>query len=321
METLSKNGARTGRASQQAFLRDIAPFRADLFRFCRSLTNSPWDAEDLVQETLLKIYGRMGDTHAGITNPKSYLFKTAANLWIDWCRRASLPLESEQVPEMPYPMGCSMEVRNALARTLQFLPPRERLAFVLKEVFDFTLEETAEVSQSTVNAVKAALHRARSKMASIPESSIDSERRFTAENKGLIDRLAAAFNKRDLEGMCALFLATATGNGPGCFLENGIEEIKRGSLFHTLNEASGAPQGPSMRAECVVISGELLFVLWLGDVLDDVWRLKFSDGMIAGFDCYYCSPMLLKEIAEILGVTSSHHGYYYEDTAAGKATV
>jgi hypothetical protein len=38
-----------------------------------------------------------------------------------------------------------------------------------------------------------------------------------------------------------------------------------------------------------------------------------------GFDCYYCSPMVLKEIAEILGVTSNHHGYFYEDGLAAGA--
>lgn len=217
-----------------------------------------------------------------------------------------------------------MEVRSALALTLQFLPPRERLAFVLKDLFDLTLEETAEVSQSTENGVKAALHRARSKMMKFSkrtgekiqnDENSESQRLFSVENKGLIDRLAAAFNKRDLEGMCALFLSTATANGPGCFLENGIEEIKRGSLFYTNQEA--AP----MRAECVSVSGENLFVLWLGDVLDDVWRIKVTDGRIAGFDCYYCSPLVLKEIAEFLGVASSHHGYYYEDKSAGQTSV
>jgi RNA polymerase sigma-70 factor (ECF subfamily) len=311
--TLSSAGSKASRQAQLEFFRELAPFRGDLFRFCRSLTNSPWDAEDLAQETLLKVFGRLGDKHAGIDNPKSYLFKTAANLWIDWCRRARLPLEEDALPTQPYQLGYTMEVRNALAWTLQFLPPRERLAFVLKDVFELSLEEVAEVSQTSVNAVKAALHRARSKIAAIPGSPTSDILTFRGQHRELVDAAVSAFNRRDISAMCDLFLSSATGNAPGCFLENGIDEIKRGSLFHTFNAHDGGPLAATMVARCVEVAGVVLFVIMNGDVVDDVWRFHFSDGKIASFDCYYCCPGVLAEIAEVMGTSNNYHGYYFED--------
>lgn len=316
MTTLSAEGSKASRKAHTEFLKDISPYRNDLFRFCRSLTNNPWDAEDLVQETLLKVYGRLADKHSGIEKPKSYLFKTAANQWIDWCRRAHQSLESDTVPAKPYAMGVSFEVRDALAMTLQYLPPRERLALVLKDIFDFTLEEIAETSQSSINAVKAALHRARAKIELISKQPSRTKDLFSIENKDIIDKAVTAFNARDLNAIASLFLSSATANAPGCFLEASLEEIKKGSLFYTVNRPNGEPQPSSFKAQCVDLAGEPIFVLWNEDRLDDVWRFKFEEGKLAGFDCYYCCPQVLEEVAEILKAKSNFHGYYYEEGLA-----
>lgn len=312
-KTLGPAGSRTSRAAHLEFLRDAAPYREDLFRFCRYLTRSPWDAEDLAQETLLKIYGRLGDKHAGVASPKSYLFKTAAHLWIDWCRRARQPLEDQNLTAEESEAYCYLDVRPALIAVLQFLPPRERLAFVLKDVFEMTLEEVANVSQTSVNAVKAALHRARTKLPTAAEQAFEVPQRSCAESKDMIEKAVLAFNRRDIEAMSALLLTTATANGPGCFLEDGIEEIKRGSLFYTFKAHDGAPLPESMQAQSISFLGETLFSIWNGDALDDVWRFQVSDGKIARFDCYYCSPGVLGEIAESLGVAFKYHGYFFED--------
>jgi RNA polymerase sigma-70 factor (ECF subfamily) len=317
MATLTAAGSKASRKAHIEFEKGIAPYRNDLFRFCRSLTSNPWDAEDLVQETLLKVYGRLADKHSGFDNPKAFLFKTAANQWIDWCRRAKLPLESPDLSLQPFSMGVLFEVRNALTLTLQYLPPKERLALVLKDIFDFTLDEIAEVSQSTANAVKAALHRARSKMEFITYKSIEESRHFACANRDLIEKAVTAFNARDLNALSSLFLASATANAPGCFLESNLDEIKKGSLFYTVNTSIGSPQPPEIKAECIEIAGEPLFVLWNGDKLDDIWRIKTEDGSLAGFDCY-CCPHVLEEIAEILGVKFNFHGYYCEHGAAAR---
>src|SRR5690242_259645 len=65
------------------YLELIMPFRPDLYRYCRSLVQDPWDAEDLVQDTLLRGFAKLGSTHHRIDNPRGYLVRTATNLWID----------------------------------------------------------------------------------------------------------------------------------------------------------------------------------------------------------------------------------------------
>jgi len=59
----------------------------NLHRYCRSLTGTAWDAEDQVQDTLLRAFAKLGDRQPQVDNPKAYLFQTAGNLWVDQFRR------------------------------------------------------------------------------------------------------------------------------------------------------------------------------------------------------------------------------------------
>jgi RNA polymerase sigma-70 factor (ECF subfamily) len=51
------------RAARMKFLDEIEPHRGDLYRYCRSLAGSAWDAEDLAQETLLRAFGKLAEAH------------------------------------------------------------------------------------------------------------------------------------------------------------------------------------------------------------------------------------------------------------------
>jgi len=70
------------RELQRKFNDVIAPDREALWRYCMLLTKSPWDAEDLMQETLLKAYASLAQLFQPIY-PKPYLFRIASNTWID----------------------------------------------------------------------------------------------------------------------------------------------------------------------------------------------------------------------------------------------
>ena len=65
----------------------LAPLRPALYGYCRRLTGNVWDAEDLVQDALLRAFATLGSIHHQIRNPRAYLLRTATNLWIDTLRR------------------------------------------------------------------------------------------------------------------------------------------------------------------------------------------------------------------------------------------
>lgn len=317
MSNLKAEDCKEKRKRRNEFLEMIGPYRQDLFLFCRKLTNNPWDAEDLVQETLMKADMRLGDTHFGIDNLKSYLFKMASNQWIDWCRRSRVMVSIDVVPEEPIFMNPQFEIKDALSSLIYYLPPKERVAIILKDVFDFKLDEIKNVMETTQGAVKSALHRGREKMEMVKKkTALNIEPKVNQEHRDVVDKAVDFFNKRDIDGFCSLLLENATGNAYGCFLESSAEEIKKGSVFYTINKPDGTPQPKEMRAECIELYGENLFVLWNEDKLDDVWRIHVEDGKISRFDCYYCCPKVLEEIAELVGVKSNYHGYYYEEVVS-----
>ena len=72
---------------QRRFMNEIEPYRSELWRYCKMLTRSPWDADDLMQETLMKAYATLGQLFQPIY-PKPYLFRIASNTWIDHCRKS-----------------------------------------------------------------------------------------------------------------------------------------------------------------------------------------------------------------------------------------
>src|SRR5438128_12695318 len=65
----------------------LVPLRPALYGYCRRLAGNVWDAEDLVQDTLLRGFGHWGVTYPKIREPRAYLLRTATNVWIDTLRR------------------------------------------------------------------------------------------------------------------------------------------------------------------------------------------------------------------------------------------
>src|SRR5262249_7905236 len=141
------------------------PIRPELFRYCRYLTHSPWDAEDLVQDAMARAFVTLGCVSQAVPNPRAWLFRVASNLWIDRARRGRDVLEA--APEPEHVRGAHDDpraIREAAGTLIARLAPQERAAVVLKDVFDMTLEEMALALSTTVGAVKAALHRGRGKL-------------------------------------------------------------------------------------------------------------------------------------------------------------
>src|SRR5713226_3957587 len=155
-----------------AFLETITQLRPRLHRYCSRMTGSVMDGEDVVQDALFEAYRKL-EQYDDRRPLKPWLFRIAHNRCIDWLRRRGVRVEAETasmgpdsvMPANPPVLGVGREVEQLVIS----LPPKERACVLLKDVFDYTLEEIAELVDSTVGGVKAALNRARSKLAALPE--------------------------------------------------------------------------------------------------------------------------------------------------------
>ncbi|MBC7976263.1 MAG: RNA polymerase sigma factor, partial [Myxococcales bacterium] len=75
------------KSSWQRFLDTFEALRPDLYRYCRYLTRSPWDAEDLVQDAMARGFVTLGTLFHELASPRAWMFRVATNLWIDRTRR------------------------------------------------------------------------------------------------------------------------------------------------------------------------------------------------------------------------------------------
>jgi RNA polymerase sigma-70 factor, ECF subfamily len=138
---------------------------------------------------------------------RAWLFRAAHNRCIDLlrARRALLPLDEENAGESN-DVSASLEeqqlAQNVLVKIFTQLPPRERAAVVLKDVLGYSLQETAEITSSSVGAVKAAIHRARNKLSEAPAGASVSP--LSDEHRLTVERYVERFNARDWEGVRAL---------------------------------------------------------------------------------------------------------------------
>lgn len=215
--------------ARQRFEEACQALRPDLHRFCTRMTGSVTDGEDLLQEALVHAFYHLPELRQG-ASLRSWLFRIAHNCCIDWQRRrrALVPLNDETPSGADVALDLEQQelASTALAALFTQLPPRERASVVLRDVLGYSLEETAEVTSSTIGSVKAAIHRGRQKL----EHAVRSREPVTlsAEHRALIDQYAARFNRRDWDGVRALLTADArlevvhrtTGPFPGQYFGN-----------------------------------------------------------------------------------------------------
>jgi RNA polymerase sigma-70 factor (ECF subfamily) len=175
------------------------------------MTGSIVDGEDVVQDALFQAYRKL-DAFDDARPLAPWLFRIAHNRCIDFLRRRGVREEAETVAARPDSIAPVDPPGPALGRAVEHLvlslPPMERACVLLKDVFDYSLEDIAELVDSTVGGVKAALNRGRSKLAIVPERTAP-PRAKNADVARLLHLYVERFNRQDWDGLRALIAADA----------------------------------------------------------------------------------------------------------------
>jgi RNA polymerase sigma-70 factor (ECF subfamily) len=199
------------------------------------------------------------------------------------------------------------EIHEAAAALLARLSPQEQVCVVLKDVFDMSLEETATVVGTTVGAVKAALHRGRGRLR---EQQSTGQVRRPAASPELVERFVDRYNARDLPGLLALMLDTASIDLLGLDLEIGRPAFERehGWFHHNLNGPPGWPtdQPFPARWQRAEFGGEPIALVFNpdfdgGEVLGSVMRFEELDARVAAIRAYAMCPETVREVGQTLG--------------------
>jgi RNA polymerase sigma-70 factor, ECF subfamily len=226
------------------FSTQAEPYRRELLAHCYRMTGSLHDAEDLVQETLLRAW-KAYDRFEGKSSMRTWLHRIATNTCLtalEGRRRRPLPTglgtsSSEPTAELverrevswlePLPeltddpadpsviVGSRESVRLAFVAALQHLSARQRAVLLLRDVLQWKAAEVAEAIGATTVAVNSLLQRARTQLEAVGPSSGD--RLQAPDSPDAQDRLAryiAAFEAYDIDRLAEIFTAEAIWEMP-----------------------------------------------------------------------------------------------------------
>jgi len=223
---------------------DLDCYRRELTAYCYRMLGSSFDAEDAVQETMVRAW-RAGESFEGRSSVRSWLYRIATNVCLDLLRgrqRRARPMELG--PSRP-PVESSLEgilpdgswvspvaddrvlpveadpaemaaardsIRLAFVAALQHLPARQRAVLILCEVLRWQAAEVADLLDTSVAAVNSALQRARGTLASVdlgaPQGAVD------APQAQLLAQYVDAFERYDVNRLVALLRDDAVQSMP-----------------------------------------------------------------------------------------------------------
>ncbi|MGY4768636.1 sigma-70 family RNA polymerase sigma factor [Kribbella sp. CWNU-51] len=208
-----------------------APYRRELLQHCYRMSGSIQDAEDLLQETLVRAwraFDRYDETRASL---RTWLYRIATNTCLNELEsRSRRPLpsglvargEDPQAPLVrgedvlwlqPFPsdpaavVGARGSLRLALIAALQFLPAKQRAVLILREVLDWSAAEIAAELEMTPAAVNSALQRARAKLAETGLVEEDVLEPDDPRSREIVDKYIVAFEKADVAAFAELLAA------------------------------------------------------------------------------------------------------------------
>jgi len=194
---------------QAGFDQLLAELRPRLHRYCARMTGSVIDGEDVLQEALAKAIEAFPRAGA-IASPEGWLFRITHNAALDFLRRRARQegLQADEDLDMIAERESDIDRRQAAAaslRTLMYLPVTQRSSVILMDVLGHSLEEVSEVLDTTVPAVKAALHRGRLRLRELAAEPDDRPAPALSDRDRVrLANYVAHFNGRDFDALRAL---------------------------------------------------------------------------------------------------------------------
>jgi RNA polymerase sigma-70 factor, ECF subfamily len=200
------NPSVAGLDTRAALDRVLAELRPKLHRYCARMTGSVIDGEDVVQEALVKAIEAFPQAEP-VAHPEGWLFRIAHNAALDFLRRRARQ-ESARVDEDPDMIvdpaipTRDRQITAASLRTFMRLPAAQRSSVILMDVLGYSLEEIGGVMDSSVPAVKAALHRGRARLRALAQEPEDAPLPGLAEpERSLLAAYVERFNARDFDAI------------------------------------------------------------------------------------------------------------------------
>jgi RNA polymerase sigma-70 factor, ECF subfamily len=270
-------------SSEETFRRLIEPHRPALHAHCYRMLGSRHDADDALQNTLLRAW-RALPRFQGRSSPRSWLYRIATNVCLDTLARRpppALPLgdgpdiavsdaDGEAMPEALYERRESVEL--AFSTALQHLPACQRAALILRDVLGFSAKEAAEALDTTVASVNGTLYRARhnaEERLPAPHEQRPPRPLGNSQLQQQVARLADAFERGEVDTILTLLIAACRGEPARAPRPSpsvvGVRSHSRGGVA---TDAGGVP------SSCVrpVISG--VFAARSGALVDPPVRAR-----------------------------------------------
>ena len=240
-----RSGSTATRGSED--LQDLLEqHRVELTAYAYRMLGSAFEAEDAVQETLLRAWKGF-EGFEGRAALRSWLYRIATNVCLDMLSgrgRRARPMDlgpagvaderllGEPLPEVtwiePIPDGRALPVggdpaevaesretiRLAFVAALQHLPARQRAVLILREVLRWKASEVAELLETSVPSVNSALQRARATLASADLTTGEALRPMDEEQRALVARYVDAFERYDMDSLTSVLREDASWSMP-----------------------------------------------------------------------------------------------------------
>jgi RNA polymerase sigma-70 factor (TIGR02960 family) len=211
---------------QQAFEARVERHRRELHIHCYRMVASFHDADDLVQETMLRAWRARDtfDTADVETGFRAWLYRIATNVCLDFLRSTPRQVTARSFAEVPWlepypdrlldqlpapgtPEGAAVDketIALGYLALIQRLPPRQRAILILRDLLDWSAAETASLLETSVAAANSGLQRARETMQATRGEGPPPAREPTAEERALLAAFIDAHQRADVAASVAL---------------------------------------------------------------------------------------------------------------------